>query len=71
MSWHVWHSCSCGVRLFFGMLFGAEQFEKYIGKLYVAMQTDHFAKDLQKDFERHQQGRQTAESKGRIDVICV
>ena len=42
--------------LFFSMLFGAEQFEKYIGKLWMAMQTDHFTKDLQKDFERHQQG---------------
>jgi len=40
--------------LFFSMLFGAEQFEKYIGKLYLAMQTDHIAKDLQKDLERHQ-----------------
>jgi len=40
--------------LFFSMLFGAEQFEKYIGKLYLAMQTDHIAKDLQKDFDRHQ-----------------
>ena len=38
--------------LFFSMLFGAEQFEKYIGKLYLAMQSDHIAKDLQKDFER-------------------
>ncbi|CAE7351245.1 ATJ10 [Symbiodinium natans] len=44
--------------LFFSMLFGAEQFEKYIGKLYLAMQTDHIARDLQKDFERHQQGGQ-------------
>lgn len=43
--------------LFFSMLFGAEQFEKYIGKLWMAMQTDHFTKDLQKDFERHQQGQ--------------
>lgn len=41
--------------LFFSMLFGAEQFEKYIGKLYLAMQTDHITKDLQKDFERHSQ----------------
>lgn len=40
--------------LFFSMLFGAEQFEKYIGKLYLAMQTDHIAKDLQRDFDRHQ-----------------
>lgn len=38
--------------LFFNMLFGSEQFEKYIGKLYIAMQTDHIAKDLQKDLER-------------------
>ncbi|CAE7605464.1 ATJ10, partial [Symbiodinium sp. CCMP2456] len=44
--------------LFFSMLFGAEQFEKYIGKLYLAMQTDHLAKDIQKDFERHAQGGQ-------------
>eukprot|EP00931_Biecheleriopsis_adriatica_P100381 TRINITY_DN75705_c0_g1_i1.p1 TRINITY_DN75705_c0_g1~~TRINITY_DN75705_c0_g1_i1.p1 ORF type:complete len:892 (-),score=238.95 TRINITY_DN75705_c0_g1_i1:80-2755(-) len=41
--------------LFFSMLFGAEQFEKYIGKLYLAMQTDHIAKDLQKDLVRHEQ----------------
>jgi len=38
--------------LFFSMLFGSEQFEKYIGKLWMAMQTDHLAKDLQKDLER-------------------
>lgn len=38
--------------LFFSMLFGAEQFEKYIGKLYLAMESDHIAKDLKKDFER-------------------
>ncbi|CAE7834974.1 CAJ1 [Symbiodinium microadriaticum] len=44
--------------LFFSMLFGAEQFEKYIGKLYLAMQTDHLAKDIQKDFERHAQSGQ-------------
>lgn len=32
--------------LFFRVLFGSEQFEKYIGKLSLAMQTDHLAKDL-------------------------
>lgn len=42
--------------LFFSTLFGSEPFERYIGKLYLAMQTDHIAKDLQKDLERrHQQ----------------
>jgi len=40
--------------LFFSMLFGAEQFEKYIGKLYLGMQFDHIAKDLQKDMSRAQ-----------------
>ena len=45
------------------MLFGAEQFEKYIGKLYLAMQSDHIAKDLQRDFERHQAGP------GKKDVV--
>mmetsp|Transcript_111694 Transcript_111694/g.315468 ORF Transcript_111694/g.315468 Transcript_111694/m.315468 type:complete len:503 (+) Transcript_111694:3-1511(+) len=40
--------------LFFSMLFGSEQFERYIGKLYIAMQTDHIAKDLKRDIERRQ-----------------
>eukprot|EP00440_Ansanella_granifera_P056650 gb/GFBE01061403.1/.p1 GENE.gb/GFBE01061403.1/~~gb/GFBE01061403.1/.p1 ORF type:complete len:895 (+),score=210.96 gb/GFBE01061403.1/:1-2685(+) len=52
--------------LFFSMLFGAEQFEKYIGKLYLAMQTDNIAKDLQKDFDRHQA---TQGQDGARDVI--
>ncbi|CAJ1408198.1 unnamed protein product, partial [Effrenium voratum] len=39
--------------LFFSMLFGTEQFEKYIGKLYLAMQTDHIARDFQKDLDKH------------------
>lgn len=48
--------------LFFSMLFGSEQFEKYIGKLYLAMQTDHFAKDLQ----RHGDSR----DREGVDLVC-
>lgn len=56
--------------VFFSMLFGAEQFEKYIGKLYLAMQTDHIAKDLQKDLERRHkaEGGQEGRTPAR-DVI--
>lgn len=39
--------------LFFNMLFGSEQFERYIGKLWMAMQTDQLAKGLQKDLDKH------------------
>eukprot|EP00913_Durusdinium_trenchii_P025703 g24121.t2 len=35
--------------LFFGILFGSEQCERYIGKLYLAMQTNQVAKELQRD----------------------
>jgi len=38
--------------VFFSMLFGNEMFEKYIGKLYLAMKFDHIAKDFQKDLLR-------------------
>lgn len=34
--------------LFFGILFGSEQCERYIGKLYLAMQTNQVAKELQR-----------------------
>jgi len=40
--------------LFFAMLFGSERFEKYIGKLYLAMQIDQFTKAIRKDVERRQ-----------------
>jgi len=40
--------------LFFSMLFGSERFEKYIGKLYLAMQIDKIVKGVQKDFDRRQ-----------------
>jgi len=45
--------------LFFSMLFGAEQFEKYIGKLYIAMHSEGICRDIQKDFERHQAGEES------------
>lgn len=38
--------------LFFSALFGSEQFEKYIGKLSMAMHADQLFKDLQRDFDR-------------------
>lgn len=34
--------------LFFGILFGSEQCERYIGKLYLAMQTNQVVKELQR-----------------------
>merc|ERR1712129_488591 len=44
--------------LFFSLLFGSEQFEKYIGKLYLAMQSDSIVKDLQKDIVKKQKDDQ-------------
>jgi len=43
---------SVDATVFFSMLFGSEKFEKYIGKLFLAMKIDHIAKDLQKEFMR-------------------
>jgi len=43
--------------LFFGILFGSEHCEKYIGKLYLAMQTNQLAKELQR------------QSKGGEDIL--
>lgn len=51
--------------VFFGMLFGAEQFEKYIGKLYLATQTSHIAKDMQREFEKQGAKDVIGESLGR------
>jgi len=38
--------------LFFNVLFGSEQFDAYIGKLYLAMQFDQLAKEFKRDLER-------------------
>jgi len=35
--------------LFFSLLFGSERFEPWIGELHLAMQTDQFAKHMEKD----------------------
>lgn len=40
--------------LFFNMLFGSEQFGKYIGKLYMASMADHMIKDFQRDISKRQ-----------------
>jgi hypothetical protein len=45
---------SIDATLFFSMLFGSEQFEKYIGKLVLARKMDHFVRGIQKEFERRQ-----------------
>eukprot|EP00406_Dinophysis_acuminata_P080739 CAMPEP_0179239104 /NCGR_PEP_ID=MMETSP0797-20121207/15290_1 /TAXON_ID=47934 /ORGANISM="Dinophysis acuminata, Strain DAEP01" /LENGTH=692 /DNA_ID=CAMNT_0020946419 /DNA_START=67 /DNA_END=2145 /DNA_ORIENTATION=+ len=37
--------------VFFGLLFGSERFEPWIGELSLAMQTDQFAKSLEKDVD--------------------
>lgn len=55
--------------LFFSMLFGSEQFERYIGKLYLAMQTDHIAKDLQRDMDRRTKGATSSDGTPARDVI--
>lgn len=55
--------------LFFSMLFGSEQFERYIGKLYLATQADHMAKTLQRDMERRQKSESADSQVPTRDVI--
>eukprot|EP00929_Paragymnodinium_shiwhaense_P079707 TRINITY_DN41545_c0_g1_i1.p1 TRINITY_DN41545_c0_g1~~TRINITY_DN41545_c0_g1_i1.p1 ORF type:complete len:1020 (-),score=191.72 TRINITY_DN41545_c0_g1_i1:72-3041(-) len=44
---------SIDVALFFSTLFGNLKFDRYVGKLYVAIKFDLFAKELQRNVEKH------------------